>query len=137
MKQIKINISLQILKYRYKYTYAFLCTWQIKNQGSCGSCWAFAATGALEAQHKRINNQLVYMSEQQLIDCSWNYGNRGCNGGHPNYAFKYVSDAGGICSKNSYPYLGYVSKCIQLHVRTNTVALACKYITLFILCEPL
>ena len=82
---------------------------QVKNQGSCGASWAFAATGALEAQHKRISNKLEYMSEQQLIDCSWKYGNRGCSGGHPNYAFQYVHKVGGICSKNSYPYLGYVS----------------------------
>lgn len=82
---------------------------QVKNQGSCGSSWAFAATGALEAQHTRLSSQLVDMSEQQLIDCSWSYGNRGCSGGHVNYAFQYVSDTDGICSQNSYPYLGYVS----------------------------
>lgn len=82
---------------------------QVKNQGSCDSCWAFAAVAALEAQHKRTNGQLVELSEQQLIDCSWGYGNRGCNGGLANYAYKYVAQNKGICSKNSYPYLGYVS----------------------------
>ena len=90
-----------------------MCIWnflfQIKNQGSCGSYWAFAATGALEAQHKRLTNELVYLSEQQLIDCSWEFGNRGCSGGHANYAFQYTSDISGLCSQNSYPYLGYVS----------------------------
>ena len=90
---------------------------QVKNQGSCGSCWAFAATGALEAQYKRTTGQLVYMSEQQLIDCSWAYGNRGCNGGHANYGFQYISGCGGVCSQNSYPYLGYVSSYISYPVR--------------------
>ena len=95
--------------------------WQVKNQGSCGSCWAFAATGALEAQYKRTTGQLVYMSEQQLIDCSWNYGNRGCNGGHANYAFQYISECGGVCSQNSYPYLGYVSQSDLSLVVTSSI----------------
>ena len=82
---------------------------QVKHQHSCGSSWAFASTGALEAQHKRITNELAYMSEQQLIDCSWAYGNRGCSGGHANYAFQYISQCDGLCTRDSYPYLGYVS----------------------------
>lgn len=76
----------------------------VKDQGECGSCWAFSALGAVEAYHARATGKLIDLSEQQLIDCSRKYGNEGCNGGYPSEALRYVYENKGITYEENYPY---------------------------------
>ncbi|EEQ99660.1 cathepsin L, putative [Perkinsus marinus ATCC 50983] len=82
----------------------------IKNQGACGSCWAFSSTGTLESLYAIGTGQLRSFSEQQLVDCSRGYGTGGCAGGWMYQAFDYVRDKG-IDLEFTYLYEGSDNTC--------------------------
>jgi len=83
----------------------------IKNQGDCGSCWAFSTTGSTECEYAISTGTLNSLSEQQLVDCSYAEGNLGCDGGDMDAAFKYIIKEGGLCSETEYPYTGTDGIC--------------------------
>jgi len=83
----------------------------IKDQGNCGSCWAFSSTGAIEGAWQIATGKLVSISEQQLVDCSRDFKNLGCGGGWMTQAFEYVIANKGISSEQAYPYLGKSDTC--------------------------
>uniref|UniRef100_A0A670ZRP3 Cathepsin L1-like n=1 Tax=Pseudonaja textilis TaxID=8673 RepID=A0A670ZRP3_PSETE len=100
----------------------------VKDQGDCGSCWAFSATGALESMHFKKTGKLVSLSEQNLLDCSEE--NYGCGGGWMHLAFETVQKQGGINSEKSYPYdrqvINDLSMCISWSVPSACFKLNCS-----------
>jgi len=87
----------------------------VRNQGGCGSCWAFACTGVIEMNYAQANGlssdelENLRFSEQQVVSCDdVNYG---CMGGWPVDAFKYIQSAGGMATEDDYPYKAQTGNC--------------------------
>ncbi|EFA01283.1 uncharacterized protein LOC658343 [Tribolium castaneum] len=81
----------------------------VKNQGQCGSCWAFATIGAIESHYKIRHKRAISLSEQQLVDCVGRGG--GCGGGWIPTAYSYIARNKGVNYNRDYPYLGRNGKC--------------------------
>ncbi|ETI47738.1 hypothetical protein F441_08072 [Phytophthora nicotianae CJ01A1] len=79
------------------------CVVPVKNQGQCGSCWAFAAVAALESAICLAGQPLTPLSEQQVVDCDKT--SYACQGGFPGDALAYIQQSGGVCTEKAYPYV--------------------------------
>jgi len=95
----------------------------VKDQGQCGSCWAFGTIGMVEGTNALVNGNLTSMSEQDLVDCAKNnnkWPNDGCNGGRSDWASGYIQ-AKGIDTEASYPYKARDGSCHQTSPVTATL----------------
>jgi C1A family cysteine protease len=83
----------------------------VKNQGQCGSCWSFSATGAIEGWAvAKGGKSLVSLSEQMFVDCTRSVGNQGCNGGWPDKTIGWAATHG-VTTEAAYPYTGRDGSC--------------------------
>nr|ABN50361.2 cathepsin L [Fasciola hepatica] len=83
---------------------------EVKNQGQCGSCWAFSTTGAVEGQFRKNERASASFSEQQLVNCTRDFGNYGCGGGYVENAYEYLKH-NGLETESYYPYQAVEGPC--------------------------
>lgn len=92
---------------------------QVKDQSVCGSCWSFGTIGTVEGAYFLKTGNLVRLSQQALIDCSWEFGNNGCDGGEDSRVYKWMKKVGGVPTEEAYgPYLGQDGYC---HIKNMTL----------------
>ncbi|XP_077991240.1 digestive cysteine proteinase 1-like [Glandiceps talaboti] len=93
---------------------------QVKDQAVCGSCWSFGSTGAIEGALFLKTGKLLRLSQQNLMDCSWGYGNNGCYGGEAFRSYEWIIANKGIASEDEYgPYMGQNGIC---HYNASVIA---------------
>ncbi|KAI3358407.1 hypothetical protein L3Q82_014831 [Scortum barcoo] len=99
----------------------------VKDQAICGSCWSFATTGAVEGALFLKTGSLQVLSQQMLVDCSWGFGNNGCDGGEEWRGYEWIMKHGGIATTETYgAYMGMNGFC---HVNTSQLTAQIKSYT--------
>jgi C1A family cysteine protease len=94
----------------------------VKDQGRCGSCWAFSTTGSVEGAYQIASGTLTSLSEEDLVSCDHN-GDMGCGGGLMDHAFQWI-ETNGICTESDYPYAagtGHAPACSKTCAPAVTV----------------
>jgi C1A family cysteine protease len=121
-KMIEANTSIEKVNLSYQTPAPDSFDWRtegkvgpVKNQGSCGSCWAFSTIGNIESKYAIATGKNITLSEQQLVDCDKvkhqdDEHNDGCNGGLMDWAIEYLENNGAVTAKD-YPYKGREGQC--------------------------
>jgi len=106
----------------------------VKDQGSCGSCWTFGTTETVESYWALATGDLQDLSEQQILDCTPNTddcgGTGGCGGGTPEIAYKKIQELGGQTSEWEYPYISYFGEAGTACLLTNSTQKRTPYAVL-------
>jgi len=102
----------------------------LKDQGDCGSCWSFGSAAAVESAHFiKHGKPLVTLSEQFLMDCSWDYGNNACYGGDHSSSYEFVIAQGGSWpTEAEYPYAMNANYCTNKTTTSPVKLVSYKYV---------